>query len=149
MRLPTTPSLFLRTPTNGARNPVTSKSWLSSSVSQTWPCFASSEARFPGSELSFLTSSRRAVSVASFSMGSVLRGQHDRYDGLCVVAWATEGIEGNEGRVSFAVVVTDMQGEVDALAIFLLGSDGEAEHVEDVPKAAGFVLTINAGRDGD
>src|SRR5512135_2865736 len=126
MRLPTTPSLFLRTPTNSARNPVTSKSWLSSSVSETWPCFASSEARFPGSELRFLTSSRRAVSVVSFSMGLILVRQHDCNDGLCVVAWAAEGIEGNERRVSFAVVVPDMHREINALGGVRLSWEGEA-----------------------
>src|SRR5512135_1721249 len=148
MRLPTTPSLFLRTPTNGARKPVTSKSRRSSSMSQTWPCFASSEARLPGSELSFLTSARRAVSVVSFSMGLILMRQKYGYDGLCVVAWATEGIETNERGVTFAVVVTDMHGEVDALRVGRLSGEGmgrrgsvfhpgdsEAEHIEHIPKA--------------
>lgn len=58
-------SVFRRTITNGARNPITSKSCWSCSVSQTCPYRASSVSRVPGSLLSCWASSRRVASVWS------------------------------------------------------------------------------------
>src|SRR5512135_3386243 len=145
--------------TNGARKPLASKSRLSSSVSHTSPCSASNSARPFGAALSSLTNWRRAFSVVSLSMASVLPDAHYSDDRLRVVARPTQGGKPTERRISLAVVVPDVHREIAPLAsgrlsgegvpgrdILVHPGDGDSEQVEDVPKSASLILPGHALR---
>src|SRR5512135_3069829 len=93
-----------------------SKSRRNSSVSHTSPCSACSSARPFGTALSSPTNWRRAFSASLLSMASILRRTHHSYDRLRVVSRPTQGVERHERRVSLAVVVPDVQREIEPFA---------------------------------
>lgn len=85
-----------------------------------------------------------------FPFKLILVGEHDG-DGrgrVVHVNRASGGAEGHQaGRV--LVGVPDVERYRNADGASLGAGDGEAEHPDDIPEAAGFVLAGDTGRDGD
>ena len=74
---------------------------------------------------------------------------HQRGNRLTLVPRCAHGLEPQQRRGAFSVIVADMDAEAQQAGGAVAPADRKAEHREHVPQAARLVLAGDAGRDRD
>ena len=85
-------------------------------------------------------------SPAPWRRASILLGHHHGQDRLALVACPGEGLEPDQRRDAFAVVVADVDGEADFVSLAAPG--GQGQHPKHVPQPAGLALANHTWLNG-